>query len=570
MNYKRYALIALLILASLSLIFGGCDKSLKGNLINPVPPTIAWANVGSDSLNHVNPVLFWYTRDQDGVVLDRLYTVMLSTTVDSLGGIDAVMNNFPSDAAWTTVHTDSATIPLIASPDTSVYISQYIFIKAMDDDSLFSNTIYKVKSRNNHRPTCYVIVPTVKVGSREVPDPQWCLPETTSTFKGIRVAWIGKDSIDIPGIQPDFDWNVRVYGPFADSLSCDTLPNHLYKEYTDPLDSTDVWIRDKEKFLTNLETGWYMLYARNRDDAYTPSIPAVGKLSVYEPTWIRHPELTKQILLANHSYYAIDDLRRGTAGELKIAYSDSVRTFYSHLIETYLTENGFAANDYDWVNFTTIGPYSEQSVSKASLYNHKLVIILDTDWTKALVESPTIKQESPYAAYMDIGGMVWLVGRRTFDGATGGPINFGPSGNHTIAYNYFNLSAEFSPPTTNYRQAEFAGANSLVDGFPNLVIDTVRVSYCNWALAVGGDTTYYRYSQGLIGVDYLVRLGQSETIYKYSAINPDTSGFHNFPVAIRYDRGTYKTSYFCFPLYFIQQDQAMEVTRRMLNWFFNE
>ncbi len=566
MKYRIQILTILLVFAGLMLIYAGCsDKSLGGKLKINTPPTIEWASVGNDSLNHVNPVLHWFTRDQDGVVLDRLYTVLLQSTVDSLGGVDAVLANFPP-STWTIVHSDSASIPLAASEDTSVYIPQYVFVKAMDDDSLFSNIIYKAMARNNHRPTCYVVVPTVKVGSRDVPDPQWCLPETTSTFKGIRVAWVGKDSIDIPGIQPDFYWNIRLYGPFPDSASADTVGP--YRQFYNSSDSS-VWIRAKEMYLTDLETGWYRLYAQNRDDAFTPSIPALGKLSIYEPTWIRHPELTKQILIANHSLFMTDTSTYGfTQGELRVRSRDSVVAFYTQMVQTYLQQAGYPTDSYDWVDYK-IGRRDYQ-VPKSDLYNHKLVLVLDTDYTSALSDGINQEQETPYARYMDVGGMVWVVGRRSFD-TRAGRIDFGVTGDHNIAYNYFNLSGAFSQSLTNYAQAEFAGAASLVAGFPNIEVDTMKVAQCNWAYITrppNVDTLIFNYSHGLIGVDYLMRRDNSETIYKYIAINPDTSAFHNFPVAVRYDKGTYKTSYFAFPLYFIQRDQAMEVGMRMLEWFF--
>ncbi len=597
MNYRKQILIALSVLALFVLVFSGCTKkSLKGTLKVNTPPTVEWASVGSDSLNHVNPVLFWFSKDDDGVILDRLFSVIQANRVDSLGGVDAVIQNFPPDVDWTIIHTDSATIPLIASPDTSIYIDQYIFVKVMDDDSLFSNIIYKVKARNNHRPTCYVVVPTYKIGSNDVPDPQWCLPETTSTWHGIRVGWVGKDSIDIPGIQPDFEWNIRLYGPFTDSLDSpvppDSLrPDKIYREFHDPLDTTNVWIRDKEKHLTNLETGWYILYACNRDDAYTPAIPALGKISVYEPTWIRHPERTKQILLANHSLYAAADPWARAGSELRSVYSDSVRIFYSQMVESYLIQNGYSADDYDWADFT-VGR-NELQVEKSDLYNHRLVIVIDMDMINPLSDGVNKKQETPYGDYMEIGGMVWIIGRRSFDKlGSGGVFNFGPSSEHSIAYNYFDLSAAVSQNIVIYDQAEFVGAYPLIGGFPDLNVDTLRVAQTSWVTRiniivefdttiVGPDTiitpdtvawdtsAIHLYSKALMGVDYLSRMGNSETIYKFSAINPDTSAYNNFPVAVRWDRGTFKSSYFCFPLYFIKYDQAMEVSRIMLDWFFD-
>jgi hypothetical protein len=370
------------------------------------------------------------------------------------------------------------------------------------------------------------------------------------------VAWVGKDSIDIPGLQPDFDWNVRLYGPFADSISCDTMLANLYREFTNSTGSS-VWIRDKQKFLVNLETGWYMLYARNRDDAFVPSIPAIGHLVVYEPTWVRHPELTKPILIANHSYF---DTRHAPnvpdafVGELSVDYRDSVNQYYRDLLQA----AGVSTDDYDWVDFT-IGN-AESVPQKVNLYNHKLVIILSTDWTRPLQTQPTLNQEDPYGQYLDVGGMVWVIGRRTFlQTIDQGRVEFGAA-NQPFVPKYFDLSAAYADSMRNYRQAEFTGAQALLPGFPNVTVDPHRIAQTS--------NVHYSFTNTLRGVEFLIRLNNSETIYRYSAINPDTSRFNNFPVAIRFDKGTFKTSYFSFPLYFIGTSEAVVVMQQMINWFF--
>jgi hypothetical protein len=576
MKYQRQILIVFLILAALFLVFAACsEKSLKGDLLAPRPPSIFWAQVPTDSLNHFNPNLHWFSTDQDGVVLDYQYTVLYSSTVDSLigsGSMNTLLANFPTGIPWTIIHTDSATIPLYSVADTMadgtpVYVDQYVFIKAMDEDSLFSDIIYKHLARNNHPPTCYLVVPTTLEGN---PEPKWCLPETTSTWKGIRVAWVGKDSIDIPGsIQPDFEWNIRLYGPYnvpPDSIRPDTTT--LYEQFYADSTHTNPWIKSKQLFLTNLQTGTYWLYARNRDDAFTPSVPALAKLIVYEPTWIRHPENTRPILIANHSYFynGVDPNNGRSAGELLIGRRDSVRNFYMQLIQN----AGYdTSSDVDWKDYQVLN--SARPVPKADLYNHRLVIILDTDYTKPL---KTDIQESEYSLYLDVNGMIWIIGRQSFnENSAGGTIEFNANGDanrfHSIAYRYFNLSSVYAQQELDMHQAEFAGAASIQPGFPDLAVDTLAIAQCNWARPVpGADTVFYRYSHGLFGVDYLSRRNDdSKTIYKFKAVNPDTSRFEGFPVAVRWDKGTFKTSYFCFPLYFIQRDQAEIVMQQMLTWF---
>jgi len=367
---KHNAIIILL--AGLILIgmfaLQGCSNKLKGTENPNQAPSIYWADVTIDSAYSSNPNLRWFSTDQDGLVIDYDYCVMLQATVDSLGGPAAIASSFPTDRQWSITHSDSSTIQLYASSDTSVYVPQYVFLRAMDDDSSYSTIIYKYLSRNNHAPTCYLILPT---------GAQWCLPETTTAWKGIRVAWVGKDSIDITGLQPDFQWNIRVYGPFETAPNqWDTLGS--YRQWSNTL-TGEPWIQKKELYLTNLVTGFYLMYATCRDDAFVSAIPATGVIEAYEPTWIRHPELTKPILFANHSVFAYpgQPLPRG---DVRQAYADSVKQFYINLVQ----DAGYTSEDYDWVAYAvrdSAHPISvyDLDVPKTDLYNHQLVIILNLD-----------------------------------------------------------------------------------------------------------------------------------------------------------------------------------------------
>jgi len=585
MNRNKLVLIALAAAMLLNLmILTSCNElPYKGKENIKTPPSIFWSDIQRDSRNSRNPVLSWYSTDPDGLVLDYQFVVIIDSVVTRLGGPAAVAANFPSGYQWTIVHEDSSTVPLYASSDTSVYLPQYVFLQAMDDDSLYSNIIYKFLSRINHPPTCYVDVPTVIDGTRRWPDPQWCLDETTATWKGIRVAWVGKDSIDITGLQPDFEWQIRVYGPFPDSVSCDTVGPFMY--LSDSTGSPDAWITAKEFKFRNLETGWHVVYARCRDDAYVPSVPALGYLNVFEPTWVRHPELTKSILFANHNYYAapagpyIDSIWGITQSELRNYYSDDVRAFYAQLADS----AGYGPADYDWADYTMGN--AELPVPMSDLYNHRLIIILDTDYSKALEEDVGKYQETSYKKYLDVGGKVWIIGRRTFDNLQGGRQDMPTTGKHSIGFTHFDLSSIYSPRPSLVDYAEFVGAISANPDFPNLQLDTIRVAQLNWQTrqyvsldsshtpwdTVFTNYRYHTFSRALGGIDYLTRLSDSETIYKFNSLYADTSRYHYFPVAIRKEvAGSYKTSYFCFPLYFIKTDQAVAVTRNMLAWFFED
>ncbi len=112
-------------------------------------------------------------------------------------------------------------VRLFAHPDTLDFISQYIFIRAVDNDGLTSKIwkpgekgghIFRRFSRNNHPPE--TSIPWDTLGVRVY----YCLLDTTGTWKGIKISWEGSDKIDYPTKQPEFLFKWELLGPFEDTL----------------------------------------------------------------------------------------------------------------------------------------------------------------------------------------------------------------------------------------------------------------------------------------------------------------------------------------------------------------
>jgi hypothetical protein len=516
-----------------ALILAGCPSTdLSGVHKGNLSPWVDWAQVRQDSLAHSsNPVLKWFGSDRDGQVVDYQYVVSLKDTVDAYGGAATMAANFPQTIEWTSLgEVTSSTIPLFASEDTSEYVEQYVFLKCLDDSGAYSAIIYLFLSRNNHPPTCTVTVPTV---------PRWCLPDTNQFWHGITVSWEGKDSIDYPGIQPDFIWNARLYGPFATTpVSTDTLPQYLYSVALDPETGADT-VTFTQAALLDLQTGWYILYVKNFDDAHVAAIPALGIFEVYEPNWIRHPTETKDILIINQSTYA------PVPGNLGPAWQDSVRIFYENI----LADAGFSSDQWDWT--------AQLNPPLSMLYNYRMVIIDDIDWNLNIGSS-----EDELQPYIEVGGKLWVIGRFSFANVSNqtGRLDYGPT-NHPIAYTCMGISAAYFPPGV-LDFAEFEGARPVAQGLnlPDLHVDTLYIQ------ALAGSFDY-----ALPRVEYLLRRDEAQTLYVFNSIDPSQPGsFEGFPVAIRYDTGTFKTSYFSFPLFFIRYEQATQIASHMLTWFLED
>ncbi|UCE67286.1 MAG: hypothetical protein JSU85_04535 [Candidatus Zixiibacteriota bacterium] len=552
---KKRLIIPLSLLAAAILIslisFSGCGNlEIEGPELENIHPWVKWAIVPSDSMVHsFNPVLNWFGGDQDGQINDYIYGVFKGDYMDSVARESSL--EIPDTLTWISLGAvTEATIPLVASPDSSETIGQYVVLMAIDDAGDSSLIINRYLYRTNNRPTCIVTVPD---------EPEWVLPETTSTWSGIAISWEGGDSLDYTGAQPDFLWEVAIYGPYADSASAhndtaDFNPSTAPLWYTITDDDENPNLIEATSYsLTNLITGFYIVYVRNFDDANVPSRPALGIFEVYEPHWIRHPDEAKDILIVDHNNY------RTWWGELRNTWQDSVNTFFENI----LSDAGFSEADWDW-SVTQTPPIS-------TLYMYRMVLITDVDWTIKI----SMGSQEAFPDYLDVGGKLWVIGRGSFNitSNTVGRVDYGPSDlMNPLAYTYMGISAaifhEGENDDSTAFSSEFSGAYPISAGFPSVIIDTVKTLATSWEWPTGG--RYYEF-RTLPCVEYLITDDlPTETIYLFNSSTPDTSTMNLFPVGVRYENSTFKTSYFSFHLFFLFYDDALAAAEKMFEWFLEE
>lgn len=532
-----FSLLAAAIIFSILTISGCGNLDIQGPQLENSPPWVKWAITPSDSMVHsFNPALRWFGGDTNGLIADFQYGVFQAAYLDSASRETSL--DIPDTLTWISLgNVTRATIPLVASPDSSVSVGQYVVLRAIDDEGDTSNVINRYLMRTNNRPTCIVTVPE---------DPEWVLPDTTSTWNGIPITWEGGDSLDYPGAQPDFLWEVKIFGPYETRNSAeldsadfnpDTAP--LYDQLTDN-DEDSLRIVATGHSFTNLLTGYYIIYVRNYDDANVPSVPALGIFEVYEPHWIRHPDETMDILLLNSTFYS------PLVGNLPSDWSDSVHQFYANVID----DAGIAPDKWTWINVVP---------NIRTLYLYRLVIIDDLDWNQDINQTT----QEAFVDYLDVGGMIWVIGRMSFSNTAGFTGLYQYQGNavEPLPFTFLGLAGAYFSSITD--TPEFIGANkydNVSAAFPDISIDPLKVQ------ALNGDFDY-----AIPQVEFLILAPGTESIYKFNAINPSVSGtFHNFPVAVRRETATLKTSYFSFPLFMMDYDEAAQIFDTMLTWFLSE
>jgi hypothetical protein len=114
--------------------------------------------------------------------------------------------------------------------------------------------------------------------------------------------------------------------------------------------------------------------------------------------------------------------------------------------------------------------------------------------------------------------------------------------------------------TPAYPTWQFVGARSGVPEYPDLDADTIKVNR-----SIDPVFPLVAPLNGkLPGIGCFIPRDWQETIYTFRSAYPETSSFEDMPVAIRHLGADHQVIFFCFPLYFIQEDQATQLLHQAL------
>lgn len=602
MNRKLGLLFAILVLASAIIFFSCAPEKLGGSLKENLPPEISFTNIPyNDSVFTSNALVYWYGEDSDGQVTKYYYIIKEAVDIGAEPAvyINTVLDTLSLDQ-WIETTNTSVSIQMYAADNEADTLHQYLFVKCQDDAGSFSEIIYYSLFRLNRLPQTYLqLLPgnyTVRNPDSTYTtftDPVWSLPDTNALWRGLTITWSGDDTLDFPDGAPDFQYEWKLYGPYDIShfdttshliditldgvsddsiyaMSCADNLSDIY--YPLPGEGSagceNPWVWSKTTTLTNLPAGCYLFSATARDDALVPDTSAAwGTFAVVMPVWIQHPEQARDIALIRATQYRNYNPTRfpgrpyfynadGTA-----YYPDSLLNFYIEMI----IGAGFDSLDATDI-FGSTGTLADSDYpSIFELAKHRMIIFDDMDWHgRELGPNGTGPFINPLNAYLAAGGKAWVIGRQSFDPMGGGDPGLADFDGTSLAFNFFDLSSGIyaQPSDTGDTEAEFIGAAAIYGGYSDLVISPERT------LQMG--------QYGLNKVEALVRYSvHSTTLFTYRAANPDTmQAFQLMPCAVRYypENHVYKTSYFSFPLYMMDnsEGQIQAVFTDMLHWFLEE
>jgi len=562
-SYLKLGIVFAITIALALLI--GCSLKKKGTAYVNIPPVVFFANVPNDSSSlGYNPVVAWYGTDIDGYIIEFQYVVVKNADLGGVSPVDFAQDFADTITDWIAVGGTRDTVQLYADTSASVYIKQYIFLRALDDDSVFSSIKFRTLWRNNHPPATegWYLLPYSRFEQCDGDSFPifYCLPELSDQFGGIVFEWSGSDTIDYPGDQPPFEYHWALYGPhdtsYIDTAQVEIYVNNgvRYESY----DSTagDVWVTDQFVTMAGLRSGYYLFMVRARDDAFVPDpTAATGLMHVVEPLFISDPDLATDIAFVDLSRY--DQHTTFRVGQETVP--DSLRGFFYRAFE-------FAGVD----SATQVAFFSEPTganqdpIPFLEVFNYKLLLVVNEGYRFA------IQQDKPCEElrwYLQAGGMVWIVGRQCFKYHNTDTLWYFEETfeSDLLAADYLDLETSWFIrwiPSPRYQTQEFIGASASASDFPDLSIDSIQVARIYYGR--DWDTTK------LPGVERFSRGSNSETLYKFISGEPEGSSFHGWPVASRREGPNYRCSYFAFPLHYIKQEQANQVMSLMLGWFFSQ
>jgi len=205
--------------------------------------------------------------------------------------------------------------------------------------------------------------------------------------------------------------------------------------------------------------------------------------------------------------------------------------FYTYILDNYLSD----VYEYD---------SSQHAPVLADFVPYSSMVWFADDY----IENFASDHISDFQTYLDLGGNIWFAGWRptaNLEGQTTYPFSFS-SGD--FMYDYFHIANIAVTAVTD----SFQAADGLL-AYPSLEVDPAKVPFATW----NGVLRY---------IEAVTPATGGETIYTMDMRN-STSPYQGSPCAMRYLGNDFKTVFFGFPIYFMDQDDARLAAQKVMSDF---
>lgn len=644
---KRFIWLPLLLLVFL--LLSSCGKmSRKGTSPENVPPEVFLVNIPPDSVNFSTLArIYWYGFDQDGYITRYQYLVIIDTgsVVPKSGGyidsmfvktIERVSPGDWNDSSLSRIlginrsvlhSVDSAgtfgNVMLFASVDTTAYVAQYFFVRGVDNEASVSKiwkpdspkgSDFRFFTRTNRPPRSminYGNVANVTGNYVYPPDTfftEYCLPETTVDWKGVKVTWSAVDPDYSSRSQPAFSYTWKLFGPFDSPTAIDTTKVYYYS--WDNTSGTP-WVDSVTHVFVNLvnapgkDYAWYQFKLQSRDDAFVPDpTPPTLTFKIIKPPFLFTPGIGNNVLLVDATTQS---------GGFVIPDTGAVRRFYKGILSSLVSQG--VINNYSF--FRAKEPRLLQPIED-TLSHYKLVIYINEGGVSGIQGgiplSPYGNLDSAYMAidrYLSVGGRVWMIGYNDFSGdppqnPTYLPIGPNPSNGFAIPgitlANYFcGVTGYFNPSLsvkdTTGGQVRSPGEEMIAaepyEGAP-VQLPKIEIDTSKLYVAPGSRRNAY-YSQILppgesfkgqprAGWESVWNANYNERLYTFISYKGTASSLNGRPCASRAyspnpwvltdENGQHilqwRTAEFCFPALLMRQNQMLDMMSQMVQWFMDD
>jgi len=260
-------------------------------------------------------------------------------------------------------------------------------------------------------------------------------------------------------------------------------------------------------------------------------------------------EVESFVITLDQGILVVDETYRDYPNYYNMVDEDSINAFYHRALQdyTYAFADHSCPNCYppNQIHIKELGYYSVVVIhSEDNRGNRSLGALGDSSYL-------VLKE------YLNYGGKVIIEGRRNLWKQSVGDWGMREFSPGDIPYDYLNVKSAYVPFWSVIdRSEEFIGAFSHLPGYPDLLVDSLRVAHSSNGLELAGRVP---------GVGYIDSLMAGEIIYRFHSAY-DTSSSEGKPVAFRH-LGDGQVIFFDFPLYFIQEPQATELLHKALSDF---